>query len=212
MGHKWMRGFMMACAGVAVALCALATPARACSFPDNQPYTIDPQAQATDATPPSAPVATVQSVKRGKGPEYAGCSQSASSCDDLGTILLQVSATDDQTDTASLGYRIELVSGSLPSGLTLPATAVRPALSGGLLLVWLDGASDDQEALTFELSVRAVDLAGNEGPPTSVAVHDPGSGGCSMAGHSPADSSGPVVATLLVIAGLLRRGRHGRRC
>ena len=179
-----------------------------CASPDG-----DPQAQATDGSPPSAPLVTVQSIQRGKGPEYQGCSQSASSCDDLGRIILQVSATDDQTEVASLGYRIELASGSLPSGLSLPATAVRPATSSGLVLGWNDGASDDQEALSFVLVIRAVDLAGNEGPPTSVAVRDAGSGGCSVGGPSPLASPGALVAVLLVVVSLLRRGfaRRGAR-
>jgi hypothetical protein len=211
MRRVWLRSFLIACGAVAAASSAMVRPARACSFPGNETYYADPEAKATDASPPGAPVVTVQSIKRGKGIERDGCGASGSSCDDLGTILLQVSATDDQTETANLGYRIELASGSLPSGLTLPTTAVHPAISGTLLLVWIDGASDDQEAMSFVLSIRAVDLAGNEGPPTSVAVDDPGSGGCSMNGHSPADSPLAILAVLLVIAGLLRRGHQSKR-
>ena len=204
----WIRAFVTACGVVAAAFPTLVTPVHACSLAGNQAHTVDPQAQATDASPPSAPVVTIQTIQRGKGPE--GCGQAVFSCDDLGWIILQVSATDEQTAAGSLGYRIELVSGSLPSGLSLPATAVRPATSGGLLLSWIDGRSDDQEALGFVLSIRAVDLAGNEGPPTSVEVRDPGSGGCSLAGRRIAASPGTLVAALLVMAGLLRRWRRWR--
>jgi hypothetical protein len=203
-----IRAFVMACGIVAGAFAAIAMPVYACEFGGNRPHTIDPQAQATDALPPSAPIVTIPSIRRGKGPEHHGCSRTVSSCDDLGLITLQVSATDDQTETASLGYRIELVSGSLPSDLLLPETAVRPATSEGLLLYWMDGNTDEQEALDFTLSIRAVDLAGNAGPPTAVAVLDPGSGGCSVARHGPNDSPGTVAAVLFVIAGLLRRGRR----
>jgi hypothetical protein len=202
------RSFVMALVIGATACLAPAMPARACSLPANPAHTIDPQAQ--DASLPSAPVATVQLIHRGKGPEQRGCAQSASSCDDLGWIIVQVSATDDQTAAGSLGYRVELASGSLPAGLSLPTTAVRPATSNGLTFVWIDGSSDDQEALAFVLSIRAVDLAGNEGPPTSVAVRDPGSGGCSLGGTSPLASLGAVVAPLLVVAWLLRRTRQRR--
>ena len=207
----WNRFLALACGIAAIALPTLAAPARACTFPGNQPYYVDPQAKATDTTPPSAAIVTVQSTKRGKGPERQGCGQSVSSCDDLGTILLRVSATDDQTEPTSLGYRVELTSGNLPAGLSLPTTAVSPALSGGLMLVWIDGASDDQEALSFVLSIRAVDLAGNEGPPTSVEVHDPGAGGCTMNGHNPADSPLALMAVLLAIVVLRRRGRRRDR-
>ena len=202
------RSYVMVLVIGATACLALAMPARACSLAGNQAHTIDPQAQ--DASPPSAPIVTVQTIHRGKGPEQQGCAQSASSCDDLGWIIVQVSAADDQTATGSLGYRIELASGSLPSGLSLPTTAVRPATSNGLTFVWIDGSRDDQEALAFVLSIRAVDLAGNEGPPTSVEVRDPGSGGCAVGGPSPLASPGGVVAALLVVAWLRRQTRRRR--
>jgi len=206
----WIR-FVTVCVGLSATFPGLVTPAHACKLASNPVHSTDAQAQATDGSPPSAPVVTVQSIQRGKGPEYQGCSQSASSCDALGRIILQVSATDDQTEVASLGYRIELASGSLPSGLSLPATAVRPATGSGLLLGWIDGASDDQEALSFVLAIRAVDLAGNEGPPTSVALRDAGSGGCSVGGPSPLASPGAFVAVLLIVASLLRLRRGSAR-
>jgi hypothetical protein len=200
-----IRSFVVPCGIVAAAFAVIATPVCACEFGGNRPHTVEPQAHAADASPPTAPIVTIQSIRRGKGPERQGCSQTASSCDDLGMIILQVSATDDQTETASLGYRIELVSGSLPSDLSLPETAVRPATSEGLLLYWGDGNTDEQEALDFTLSIRAVDLAGNEGPPTAVEVRDLGSGGCSVARSSQLGSPGTVAAVVFVIAGLLRR-------
>jgi hypothetical protein len=197
----WYRFFTIACGAVAAAICTPVAPAHACKFPGNQPYAIDRQAQATDSTAPAAPVVTVESITR--GPASGACG--ASSCDGAGRIVLQVSATDDQTAPASLGYRIELSSGRLPSGLVLPDAAVHPATVDGLLFVWDDGTGDDKTALAFVLSVRAVDLAGNESPSTAVTVSDPGSGGCSIAGHKPWDSAVALVAAVFLIGGLLRR-------
>ena len=151
----WIRSFVTFCGVLTAAVPALITPAQACSLAGNQEHIIDPQAQATDASPPSAPVVTVQTIQRGQGPEYHGCSQSVSSCDDLGWIIVQVSATDDQTAVGSLGYRIELASGSLPSGLALPATAVRPATSGGLLFSWIDGRSGVSDCLWRHAAAHA---------------------------------------------------------
>jgi hypothetical protein len=203
-GPMWSRFFTTACGVVAAALCTPLTPVHACSIRGNQPYAIDPQAQATDTTAPTAPVVTVESITR--GPASGACS--GSSCDGVGRLVLQVSATDDQTAPASLGYRIELSSGRLPSGLVLPNTAVHSATVDGLLFVWDDGTGDDKAALAFGLSVRAVDLAGNESPPTAVTVSDPGSGGCSIGGHNPWDSAVALVAAVFLIRGLLRRARE----
>jgi hypothetical protein len=183
--------------------------AEACSFASNQPLVIDPQAQASDSTPPSPPSVGVESITRGKGPQPAGCGQSVSSCDDIGWIVLTVDATDDQTASAGLGYQVELVAGDLPAGLALPNGPVLPR-EGRLLLVWTDGASDDQEAISFTLALRAVDLAGNVGQPTTVQINDPGSGGCSIAARRPGSSWPASTLVVLLAARLLRRRRQAR--
>jgi hypothetical protein len=186
----------------------MARPAEACSLRSNQPLVLDPQAQASDSAPPSVPTAAVESITSGKGPvrDSSGCGESASSCDDLGRISLTVSATDDQTAAASLGFQVELVAGNLPAGLTLPTGAVL-LLGQYLFLHWIDGASDDQEAISFSLAIRAVDLAGNVGPPVTVQVSDPGSGGCSVAARRVGWSWPASVLAVLLAARLLRRRR-----
>jgi hypothetical protein len=185
-----------------------ARPARACSLMSNPPHTLDAQAQASDSTPPGVPAVTVESITRGKGPVSSGCGQSASSCDDLGTVTLLVSATDDQTSAENIGYRIELASGTLPSGLTLPSGAVRAVGGGRLFLVWSDGNTDNQEALSFSLAIRAVDLAGNQGQPATIQISSPGSGsGCSVAARG-LSSVWPTTIAILVGCYLLRRRRR----
>jgi hypothetical protein len=173
----------------------------------NPPHTLDAQAQASDSTPPGSPKVILEDIKRGKGPEGLGCGQSASSCDDLGTVTLMVSATDDQTSAADIGYRIELASGNLPSGMTLPTGAVA-GYGGNLFLFWSDGNTDDQEALSFSLEIRAVDLAGNEGLPTTIQVSSPGSGsGCSVAARG-LTSAWPTAIAILIGTFLIRRRRR----
>jgi hypothetical protein len=156
-------------------------PVTACEKYANTPHVLD--AQVNDTNPPSAPMVSLGKISRGKGPETngVGCTQTVSSCDDLGSIQLMVTATDDQTQPSQMGYMITLLGGNLPAGLLLPPTAVRARIDGSLNLGWIDGASDDQESLSFTLEVRAVDLAGNTSPATSVPIHQTGSGdGCSL--------------------------------
>lgn len=193
---------------VAIGLLAgflLATEAAsACKFASNPTHTLDANAQATDTTTPTVPTLKVVRVVRGKGPQSESlCGGSASSCDELGQIELQMAATDDQTPAASMGFRIELASGALPSGLTLPDYSVR---GSRLLLVWMDVASDDQEAFSFVLAISAVDLAGNVGPATTIQVSNPGSdSGCSIGARSPLRTPWPTTIGFLLIGFGLRR-------
>jgi hypothetical protein len=198
---------LLASIAFACGLCVANQPAQACLLHGNVTHELDAQAQATDSTPPGEPTLALETIKRGKGAE--GCGTAVSSCDDLGWIAVRASATDDQTPAASLGYRVELASGSLPSGLTLPADAVRGDEGGLLSFGWIDGNSDDQESLSFSLAVRAVDLAGNVGPPAYVPIDDPGSG-CSMLARRPFASGWSTTVVILLAAYLLRRCRRYR--
>jgi hypothetical protein len=182
-----------------------ARQADACSFASPTPLTVDPQAQATDGTPPSAPVGKLDHITRGKGPKRTStCGMSVSSCDDLGSIAITVSATDDQTASDQLGYRVELASGRLPGDLALP-TAPILAMGGYLYFHWLDGATDEQEEVSLSLAISAVDRAGNAGPSATVEIHSPGSGGCSLVGGRLGSSWATPVVLVLVAARLLRR-------
>lgn len=182
--------------------------AQACEVSGYRSHELDPL--AVDGIAPAPPTVAVSNIRRGKGPETTamGCGSSASSCDDLGSIALALTATDDQTEVAHMGFAVSLAEGSLPAGLTLPTAAIRTN-SGYLFLHWGDGKTDDQEAFSFSLSIKAVDRAGNTSPETIVRVGDPGSGGgCSLLATRAASS---WVVTTLGLIGLARLGRRWRR-
>jgi hypothetical protein len=74
-----------------------------------------------------------------------------------------------------------------------------------LYLYWDDGATDDQEFIAFELEITPLDLAGNEGPPTTVTVLDAGSGGGCGLTHRPGSAAALLLALTLALLAAARR-------
>ncbi len=205
------KGFGVAL-GLALGVLLVMNRADACSMASPEVHQIDPAEQAVDTTPPSALGETTASVRRGRGPETSGCSETTTSCDDIGTVAIHLGAvSDDRTDEAEMGFRVELIDGALPSGLVLPSGDVRASPDGSLTLGWSDGASDDQEAFDFTLRVSAVDRAGNVGPGSDVRVRHGGgsSDGCEIAAGSRVDLS--WVLLLLALGALWRGLPHTAR-
>jgi hypothetical protein len=196
--------------GVAVLAAAFAVPAiaDACSF-SNTAAQIQPALKAIEKTPPVFPAAGAVRVKRGQSPR-SGCGDSdATSCDDLGTIQIEVAASDDTTPAARMGYEVTLARGTLPDGLVLPAVPIERVAPGHLMFVWLDGATDSQEPVDFTLRIVAVDGAGNESAPQLVSVDDAGSGGCRLANRG--GSGDRAILGALALLALARRRRPERR-
>src|SRR5262249_39723655 len=156
---------------------------------------VDTSMQATDHTPPTLPVLPSPTITRGHGPRQDGCAPSAMSCDDIGTIKFPASATDDMTPREQIGYRFSLLTGTLPAGLVLPPDPIEPAAAATLFLHWDDGATDDQEAIDFTLSVVAIDAAGNESAPKTLNVSDHPGVGCAVA--RPPGSHDPLAFLIL---------------
>jgi hypothetical protein len=153
---------------LAVPLLALACPdpVGACSIIGNPDHTVD-AAYADDETPPGAVTASVL-VRRFDQGGGGGCGGTAvSSCYDVAFVEVTVAATDDAAPAEQLGYQVRVASGQAPAGMTPPAGAIR-AEQGVLVLPF----SYMQSGFSFELEVSAVDLNGNLGPPTLVAVTD----------------------------------------
>lgn len=144
-------------------------PTGACSplAANNGPHELDLQF-ATDTVAPSAVTASA-AIDDDKGSSDGGGGCSTPVCGDGGSfVVLNVSATDDRAPAERIGYRLTISGGQPPQGLDLPATAVLSA-SGDLLLRYNINAS----AFAFDLDIRAVDLNGNIGPATVIAVSNP---------------------------------------
>jgi len=183
---------------------ALPSRARACSSAGDTPHLLDPAMQGIDQMPPTLAPLPAPQITRGKAPEQSGCTTSASSCDDLGSIGLSLQASDDVTPPTQIGYRLTLAAGSLPADLALPGGAIE-SLGGMLWLRWVDGATDDQEPIDFTLRVVAIDLAGNESAPQTVRVTDGSGGGCTVARHRTPCRGLVFVATAALLLAARRR-------
>jgi len=205
------RGFTCLLVAIAAGLSLAQPVARACSIVGFSNYVDDPTLQGIDQTAPVLVAPPAVSVNRGQGPRQNGCSQSVTSCDGLGSVIIGVAVSDDQTPAAKIGYRLWLIEGSPPSGLVLPVEPIVPGLVGQIVLAWDDGKSDDQEPVDFTLGLAALDAAGNQGPVTDVRVQDPGSSGaCAIARRVPRSLSpgmAALAALLLVGACARRRSR-----
>ena len=131
-------------------------------------------------------------------------------CDDIGTISVPAAATDDTTPPERIGYRLSLLTGTLPAGLTLPADAIEPnAATTTLYIHWDDGATDEQEAIDFTLTVIAIDAAGNESAPQTLRVSDHPGFGCAIARPHP--SRHGLACLMLVVLLLATRRRRTPR-
>ena len=185
----------------AVAALLVADPqvADACSFAPNETHELDP-AFTNDVTPPGAPTVTPK-VHRWEYP---------SSCFDIGLLSVSVGATDDATPAERMGYRFRVLSGDPPDRLGISADAIRPPVldgteSVGLFFNYMDAGFE------FELEVRAVDLNGNEGPPTVVFIADPDENSNDGTGCSATRSSSSNALASLLVLGVLLLALRPRR-
>jgi hypothetical protein len=128
--------------------------------------------------------------------------------DHLGWVDLRFAPpVDDRTPPHKVGYRLVLVSGTLPDGLYLPVDPVRAyersTAMHAIQLAWDDGETNDQEPLDFTLDVIPIDLAGLEGPPTRIVVAHGGTSSSGCGTSRIPGSSLPLLLCLLML-GLLR--------
>ena len=183
---------------------------------------LDHRDDPLDAAAPSELLSLeVVAIQRGRGPhcDPSGvCMQS--SCDELGFVELRFHPpTDDRSEAAELGYVTWVSDGSSPDDdgsldQVDPRMAEVRDGEAHLVLSWLDGATDDQEALDLVLAVAAVDQTGKQGPAAHVHVqHSPSresdgrspEGGASGCAH---DRVGATGLAGLACAGLMLVGRR----
>jgi hypothetical protein len=201
-------------AASALLLVSFAAPssAEACTLGGPGVFHTEDGPSPDDVALPKKPTLSLELVKRGQGPESAGGgTQSRSTCDDLGWVIVGVAPYDD-----SIGYEFELVDGHLPrEHFSLADKPVTLEAAGEITMSWSDGDQDQQEAIDFALVAHPVDKWGRRGPASDpLRISHPGSdeAACSVAANglgTSATTPGPVslfVSTgLLVIAGLVRR-------
>lgn len=193
---------------LAAGVLAGAGRADACSIAGSAAHLID--ATRVDTVAPEPPTDVSVVLNRGPYAEGGGCGSDhvSSSCDGIGILQFQLNepATDDQTAPENMGYLIEVVDGSLPRGLSIPATALRSTL----VFSWIDDDADGQEVIAFSVTLTPVDEAGNVGAASDpIRVYDPGSAeGCAMPGRAPSLDAALLLllATALARASMRRRG------
>lgn len=190
-------------------LLATISPAFACSFATGEAHTTAENPE--DTTAPTAPGAVSAEVNRGVAPvcNVLGSCQSTS-CDDLGRISLSFPASEDDVSAANaVGYRLRVVEGAPPDDLGIDETRRADSIDGdqaSLTLLWIDEATDDQEAFSVVIGITAIDEAGNESEEVTIEVSDAGgesSSGCNTAG------GGTGVLALVMAAAIGARRQRG---
>lgn len=145
---------------------SLPRPVGACSpaLRDGGWHSNDP-AYATDTVAPSAVMAsaTVERSTRDDGGSV-GCNTSCGPAP--GYIVLRPTATDDRAGLAQLGFKLAIASGQPPRGLDVSQVLLIESYSGEIGLRF----DNDAAPFSFDLELRAVDLNGNEGPPTVITI------------------------------------------
>jgi len=210
--------FIAAAAAVGALLAPIAARAE-CFTQEPVPHVIDPALRETDHVPPTLPPLTgFNYLGRGhESPGAEGCGGSGDpGCDAYGAVHVAPAATDDVSPEYKIGYRFTVASGTPPAGLVLPENAVDfPLGEIAFNFLWNDGATDDQEPVNFTLRIVAVDQAGNESAPQTLAVHEDvptplpnttyNDGNCRISNSRMPPRGVASMASLLVIAIVRRR-------
>ena len=176
------------------------TDARGCE-PIGYPTHLIVSSMAMDQTPPTLSAVGLPEFHFASGDSKGGCG--GSYCPDVGTITIPVTATDDWTKPAQIGYRLTLIMGTLAPGLMLPVDAIEPG--GSLLRLYWDSTTG--HSVDFTLQVVAIDLAGNESAPQMVRVEYHADSECSIGGARPSRFGLGGIAILALIVTAYRRRR-----
>jgi hypothetical protein len=198
---------------VAVAALTVMRPSivRACSVVGPVPHQVNPALAATDTAAPALTEQTkVEAFIFDSG--NSGCG-SHSSCEGIAMINLKVSVLDDQSPPERIGYRLNVVGGTVPPGIGLPQFDT-VAFNDIIAIPWSPSLSG--ESFRFELSVAPIDEAGNVGDTQRVVVERIAGGGCAMNPMNPgtgaSDPTFRIAAIAMVAATMLRlRRRRGAK-
>lgn len=136
--------------------------AHACKFAGPPPsYEVSPAAQAEDDVAPT-PFTNVDAMvwrREGRTCELGQCT--SNSCGDMGHVELFFDPPqDDRTPVEELGFRIEVLEGTLPSSLQASMTRAQ-ALEDA---VRFHLGFDEATRMDATIALVAIDRAGNESP------------------------------------------------
>jgi hypothetical protein len=203
--HRMLRLALPAALGLLAADALVgADPAAACSIPAIFDHEIDPD--DPDAVAPGA--VSMVSVDVSAVDDSGGCG-SHSTCEGIATMSVVVRAEDDTTPPESMGFTIELGSGSLPPEVTLPEGPVRgQPLDDGTILLVLGLSEEPEDSFEFVVRVSAVDAAGNVGDSTDIPVTFEEESGCA-AGGLPATGASWLLAAVAAL--FMLRTRRAKR-
>jgi hypothetical protein len=195
------------CGVLAFVSIGFAEEAKACSPLGNPAHITAPAMQGLDTQPPTLEPIPAPALTR-RLTEGDGCISQSECTDPGGYLTLRVQATDDMSEPQQIGYRVSITGGTLPVGLQVPSNPIAASPPNAIVLHWFEG--DELEAIDFTLSIVPVDLAGNEGAPQAVHIHDPGDGGgCGIGARRHANFATWLMA-FVALAGAAHR-RPGRQ-
>lgn len=206
------RGIFSIGAGLAIYMAFAPATSRACSIPANSDHQLDPDEIGVDQEPPSK-VSVVDYY-------YARPDNVDGYCWGMAFVTLNISpATDDRTDAGHMGYLLGGTGDSWPEGFgfgghdDLGPVRADYGLStyDTLYLNWADMTDDGSQTIDFSFTISAVDLAGNQGPPSDpIRIYDPGSaGGCATGGNG--DLSTAIVFAFVLICYFISQRKNCSR-
>jgi len=152
-------GWVLATA-LGLALGVQSTDSLACTYAPDPPWTLDATQVGVDVQPPQAPQVQSGEARRGKGSVCDADGRCVvSSCGDWGNVFVDLQGLEPG---AELGYRLQVVEGSVPLGFE---SILQETRTGGSSLLWR-GAFDEVVALNATFELIAIDRAGNESVPS----------------------------------------------
>lgn len=183
-----------------IAASLTAAQADACSLVQ-PPQPFEPTA-SDDKTPPTLDEAHI-SIRRAKDPGSSG----KSDCSDVGSYIVTLRASDDQTPSADLAVQLELVKGNLPFSLPEGAVIDEPRFrrEGEVSVSF----GDDGSAYDAIVAVRVMDSSGNLSEAIEVHVSGDDVGGCAFSRRPAGGSAGVALAmTLALLARRRQKALH----